>query len=47
MLHRLRSYADSVRSSLFFVPMVCVVTAVVLGEVMLLVDAWVEASTPG
>jgi uncharacterized membrane protein len=46
MLHRLRSYADSVRSSLFFVPMVCVVTAVVLGEVMLLVDAWVEGIHP-
>lgn len=42
MLHRLRSYADSVRSSLFFVPMLCVVTAVVLGEAMLVVDASVD-----
>ena len=42
MLTRLRSYVETVRSSLFFIPMVCVVLAVVLGEAMLVVDASVD-----
>lgn len=46
MLSRLRSYTDRVRSSLFFVPMACVVAAVLLGEAMLLVDAWVTGIHP-
>ncbi|MBT8199822.1 MAG: DUF2254 domain-containing protein [Acidimicrobiia bacterium] len=40
---QLRRFQDRLNSSLFFVPMVFVVTAAVLGEVMLLVDDRVES----
>ncbi len=46
MLSRLRSYSDRVRSSLFFVPMACVVAAILLGEAMLVVDASVTGIHP-
>ena len=39
MISRAIALTDRVRSSLFFVPMMCVLAAIVLGEVMLLVDA--------
>ncbi len=42
MLIRLRKLQDDLRSSLFFVPMLFVVGAVVLGEVMLRVDERVD-----
>ncbi len=38
MLSRISAFADRLRSSLFFIPMICVVGAVLLGEVMLGVD---------
>ncbi len=46
MLSRLAAYAGQVRSSLFFVPMLCVVAGIVLGEAMLLVDAQVTGIDP-
>ncbi|WP_323790963.1 DUF2254 domain-containing protein [Nocardioides sp.] len=39
MVSRLVAFGGRVRSSLFFVPMFCVLTAIIVGEVMLLVDA--------
>lgn len=42
MLMRIRRFRDRLSSSLFFVPMAFVLTAVVLGEVMLLVDERVQ-----
>ncbi len=46
MFSRVIAFGGRVRSSLFFVPMFCVLTAVVLGEVMLLVDARVTGIDP-
>ena len=42
MLVQLRQLQDRLNSSLFFVPMVFVVAAVVLGEAMLAIDGWIE-----
>ena len=42
MLARARALADRLSSSLFFVPMFCVVAAIVLGEAMLWVDSGVS-----
>ena len=46
MLSRLTALGDRLRSSLFFVPMLCVVGAVILGEAMLVVDALVTGIDP-
>ncbi len=46
MLSQLRSWGDRLRSSLFFVPMLCVVGGVVLGEAMLWVDTVVTDIDP-
>ena len=46
MLSRLRAQSDRLRSSLFFVPMLCVVAGAILGEAMLGVDALVTGISP-
>ncbi len=46
MLSRLQAYGDRLRSSLFFVPMLCVLAGIVVGEAMLYVDALVEGIDP-
>ncbi len=46
MLSRLSAYGGRLRSSLFFVPMLCVIGGVLLGEAMLLVDALVSGINP-
>ncbi len=46
MISRLTAFGSQVRSSLFFVPMLCVVGAIVLGEAMLAVDALVTGIDP-
>ena len=46
MLSRLTALGDRLRSSLFFVPMLCVVSAIFLGEAMLVVDALVTGIDP-
>ncbi|MGA8847602.1 MAG: DUF2254 domain-containing protein [Nocardioides sp.] len=38
MLSRISALSDRLRSSLFFIPMICVLGGIVLGEAMLLVD---------
>ena len=46
MLSRLTAFGDRLRSSLFFVPMLCVVGGILLGEAMLVVDALVTGHPP-
>ncbi len=46
MLSRLTALSDRLRGSLFFVPMLCVIGGVVLGESMLVVDALVTGIDP-
>ncbi|GAA1451040.1 hypothetical protein GCM10009641_84740 [Mycobacterium cookii] len=46
MLSQLRAWGDRLRSSLFFVPMLCVIGGVLLGEAMLVVDALVTGIDP-
>lgn len=46
MLSRLRAWGDRVRSSLFFIPMLCVLGGILLGEAMLLLDARVTGIDP-
>ena len=46
MLSELRAWGDRLRSSLFFVPMLCVIGGVILGELMLGVDALVTGIDP-
>ena len=46
MLSQLRAWADRLRSSLFFIPMLCVIGGILLGEAMLLVDALVTGIDP-
>ncbi len=46
MMSRLRSWGDGLRSSLFFIPMLCVVGGVLIGEAMLGVDALVTGIDP-
>ena len=46
MLSHLRSWGDRLRSSLFFIPMLCVIGGVLLGEAMLVVDALVTRHRP-
>ena len=46
MLSQLRARGDRLRSSLFFIPMLCVISGVLLGEAMLVVDALVTGIDP-
>jgi len=46
MLSRLTAWGDRVRSSLFFIPMLCVMGGILLGQAMLLVDALVTGIDP-
>ncbi len=46
MLSHLRAWGDRLRSSLFFIPMLCVVGGVVIGEAMLGVDGLVTGINP-
>ena len=46
MLSRLRAQSDRLRSSLFFVPMLCVILGVLVGEAMLVVDELVTGIDP-
>ena len=46
MWSRLRSWSDRLRSSLFFIPMLCVIGGVLLGEAMLGVDGLVTGISP-
>ena len=46
MLSRLRGWGDRLRSSLFFIPMLCVIGGILLGEAMLVVDALVTGIDP-
>lgn len=46
MLTGLAAFAERVRSSLFFVPMICVIGGALLAETMLLVDAGVTGIDP-
>ena len=46
MLSELRAWGDRLRSSLFFIPMLCVIGGVILGEAMLGVDALVTGISP-
>ncbi len=46
MLSRVAALSGQVRSSLFFIPMVCVIAGIVIGEAMLLVDAAVTDIDP-
>ncbi len=46
MLSRLTAWGDRLRGSLFFVPMLCVIGAVLLGEAMLVVDSLVTGIDP-
>ena len=46
MLSHLRAWGDRLRSSLFFIPMLCVIGGVLLGEAMLEVDALVTGINP-
>ena len=46
MLSQLRAWGDRLRSSLFFIPMLCVIGGVLLGEAMLVVDALVTGISP-
>lgn len=46
MLSRLQAFGDRLRSSLFFVPMLCVIGAVLLGQSMLVVDDLVTGIDP-
>ena len=46
MLSRLTAWGDRLRSSLFFIPMLCVLGGILLGEAMLLVDARVTGIDP-
>ena len=41
MVSRVRAWGDRLRSSLFFVPMLCVLLGAILGQVLLGVDALV------
>ncbi|MGA8987069.1 DUF2254 domain-containing protein [Aeromicrobium sp.] len=41
MLSRITAFGDRLRSSLFFVPMLCVIVGILLGEAMLVVDSLV------
>ncbi len=46
MLSQLTAWGDRLRSSLFFIPMLCVFGGVLLGEAMLVVDALVTGIDP-
>ncbi len=46
MLSRITAWGDRLRSSLFFVPMLCVIGGILLGEAMLLVDDLVTGIDP-
>ncbi|MGA9715807.1 MAG: DUF2254 domain-containing protein [Aeromicrobium sp.] len=46
MLSHLKASADRLRSSLFFVPMLCVIAGIFLGEAMLVVDNLVTGINP-
>ncbi len=46
MLSRVTAFGGRLRSSLFFIPMLCVIGAIILGEAMLVVDALVEGIDP-
>ncbi len=46
MLSRLRAQSDRLRSSLFFVPMLCVIVGAIVGEAMLWVDELVTGINP-
>ncbi len=46
MLSRLKASADRLRSSLFFVPMLCVIAGIVVGEGMLVIDDLVSGISP-
>ncbi len=46
MLPRLVAFSERIRSSLFFIPMLCVIGGILLAEVMLEVDAAVEGIDP-
>ena len=45
-MSRFKSWGDRLRSSLFFIPMLCVIGGVFLGEAMLVVDALVTGISP-
>lgn len=46
MFARIAAWSDKLRGSLFFVPMMCVVFAIVMGEAMLVVDSQVTEIHP-
>ncbi len=46
MLSRLKAWGDRLRSSLFFIPMLCVIAGIIVGEAMLIVDALVTGIDP-
>ncbi len=46
MRSQLTAFGDRLRSSLFFIPMLCVIGGILLGEAMLLVDALVTGIDP-
>lgn len=46
MLSRITAFTDRLRSSLFFVPMLCVLGGILIGEAMLLLDTRVTGISP-